>query len=353
MKPAAQNEIDRSDKRCADEALSKSEVQLRIIDGLPGLASYLDRDFRFRFTNRGYAEWFGKSITDFQNRTIAEALGEEWFQQIREYLERVLRGESVSFERCATYNDQQRWVRITYIPDASEHGYVRGMIVLVEDITEQKQAQNALSESEQRLRLALDAGVMGTWEWTFQTGRVIWSSNLEAIHGLRPGAFPNTFEAVMAEIHPEDRERVKSAIQQTIDSRQDFQVEYRILRADGKVRWLEGRGRLLFDMNGVPERMVGICSDTTDRRQQEESLRQTQKLECLGVLAGGVAHDFNNLLTGILGNASLAAKSLAPEHQACKLLDEVIKASQRAAALTRQLLAYAGKGLRSHSCCLT
>jgi PAS domain S-box-containing protein len=337
-------QLDITDKNCTDQALSKSEVQLRVIDGLPGLASYVDRDFRFRFTNRGYAEWFGRPITDFQNRTIAEVLGEDWFEQIREYMERVLRGESVSFERSATYTDQQRWVRITYIPDASEHGYVRGMIVLVEDITGQKQAQNALSESEQRLRLALDAGAMGSWEWTFQTGRVIWSPNLEVIHGLRPGAFPNTFEAVMAEIHPEDRERVKSAIQRTIESRQDFQVEYRILRADSKVRWLEGRGRLLFDMNGVPERMVGICSDITGRRQQEESLRQTQKLESLGVLAGGIAHDFNNLLTGILGNASLATKFVPPEHPAGKLLDEVIKASQRAAGLTRQLLDYAGKG---------
>jgi PAS domain S-box-containing protein len=275
-------QMDITDKKYADEALRRSEVQLRFMDGLLGLASYVDRDFRFRFTNRGYAEWFGRPITEFQNRTIAEVLGEDWFEQIREYLQRALHGESVSFERCAAYTDQQPWVRLTYLPDVSEHGDVRGMIILVEDITEQKQTQSALSESEQRLRLALEAGAMGTWEWAFQTGRVIWSPNLEVIHGLRPGTFPNTFEAVMAETHPEDRERVKSAIQQTIQHRQDLHVEYRILRANGSVCWLEGRGRLLFDMNGVPERMVGICSDITDRRQQEESLRQTQKLESLG-----------------------------------------------------------------------
>jgi two-component system, cell cycle sensor histidine kinase and response regulator CckA len=89
--------------------------------------------------------------------------------------------------------------------------------------------------------------------------------------------------------------------------------------------------------------MIGVCSDITERRQQEEYLRQSQKMESLGILAGGIAHDFNNLLLGIMGNASLALEKLPQESSVRGLLDEVNKASLRAGALTKQLLAYAGK----------
>jgi len=86
-----------------------------------------------------------------------------------------------------------------------------------------------------------------------------------------------------------------------------------------------------------------MCTDITERKQKEQQLRQTQKLESLGILAGGIAHDFNNLLVGIMGNASLALDAVAAAPGARPMLQDVISASERAAQLTRQLLAYAGK----------
>ncbi len=90
--------------------------------------------------------------------------------------------------------------------------------------------------------------------------------------------------------------------------------------------------------------VICLVRDVTERNQMEENLRFTQKLEGLGLLAGGIAHDFNNLLTGILGNASLALETEGLPAAVCPMLEEVVMSSERAAALTRQLLAYAGKG---------
>jgi PAS domain S-box-containing protein len=201
-----------------------------------------------------------------------------------------------------------------------------------------------LRAREERLLCSLDAANVGTWEWSIATGEVRWSDNLERIHGQPPGAFKCTFEGFLEGVHPDDRPRVLSTIQRAIGSGEEYAIEYRSLRADGTAMWLEGRGRVFYDDQGQPAWMSGICMDVTERRQLQEQLRQTQRLESVGLLAGGVAHDFNNLLTGILGNASLAAAGLEPTNRVQAYLEDVISASRRAARLTQQLLAYAGKG---------
>lgn len=138
---------------------------------------------------------------------------------------------------------------------------------------QERAARVAAETAAEQLRLALEAGHMGTWHYTIGTGEVKWSPGLEAIHGYAPGGFPGTFEAFRNEIHPDDRERVLEAIGATVEQRRDHQVEYRIVRADGSVRWVEGRGQLFCDPQGRPQRIVGVCQDVTDRRHAEERFR--------------------------------------------------------------------------------
>jgi PAS domain S-box-containing protein len=124
--------------------------------------------------------------------------------------------------------------------------------------------------ARERLEVAVAAGRMGTWEWDTRTNVVTWSPELEAIHGLAPGSFGGTFEAYLADIHPEDRERVQRTIGESLSGR-DHQLEYRIVWPDGSVRWLEASGRLIRDAQGHPIGMRGVCRDVTRRKQLQDS----------------------------------------------------------------------------------
>jgi PAS domain S-box-containing protein len=135
-------------------------------------------------------------------------------------------------------------------------------------VWEGKGVEQTLRERDERLRLALEAGGLGTWEWTIATGRVTWSPTLEAIHGLRPGAFAGTFEAFQADIHPDDRERVRTDVRAALE-RGEHHTEYRIVRPDGALRWVEGRGVVFHDAAGRPERLLGVCADVTDDKRAE------------------------------------------------------------------------------------
>lgn len=201
-----------------------------------------------------------------------------------------------------------------------------------------------LGSAEDQLRFSLDAAGVGTWNWEISSGEVRWSDNLERIHGQPPGSFQGTFEGFLSGVHVDDRDVVLRAIHGAQETREDYRVEYRSVREDGREIWLEGRGRVVFDSAGQAVRMFGVCMDVTERKRLTNHLQQTQRLESLGLLASGIAHDFNNLITGILGNASLALDRLTPADPARRFLQDVIAAGHQTADLTRQLLAYAGKG---------
>jgi PAS domain S-box-containing protein len=141
------------------------------------------------------------------------------------------------------------------------------------DITELRQAREALANSEERLRLALDAGRMGVWDWNVRTGDLKWSDSLEPLHGLAPGTFGGTFEHFQELIHPDDREAVNAAIRQAFDGSGEFYVEFRNLRQNGSVHWIAGSGKVFPGADGKPLRMIGIGLDVTARKRSEHTAR--------------------------------------------------------------------------------
>jgi two-component system cell cycle sensor histidine kinase/response regulator CckA len=202
-----------------------------------------------------------------------------------------------------------------------------------------RQAANALRIEQERTRFALRAADVGIWDLDYMTGVLDWSETSEAHYGVARGTFGATFEAFVARIHPDDREAVIEAIAGAARSGTEFATRHRSIWPDGTVHWLSGAGRVLLGENGQPVRGVGITLDITARRRLEEHHQQFQKMEAVGRLASGVAHDFNNLLTVILGfSEMLTADSLSDQQR--NDLEEVVKATNRASGLTRQLLAF-------------
>jgi PAS domain S-box-containing protein len=154
------------------------------------------------------------------------------------------------------------------IRDAS--GGTIGAVMVFHDVAERRQAERALRQSEARLALALEAGRMGAWEWIIPADRVTWSPTFDSIHGRPVGAHENSIADFTRDIHPDDRERVLERLSTSIAQRLDYHVEYRIVKPDGAVSWMEARGKLHLDEQGRPERLAGVCMDVTDRKRVEE-----------------------------------------------------------------------------------
>lgn len=156
------------------------------------------------------------------------------------------------------------------VPIRNASGKAVGAVMVFHDVMERRRTERELRQSEARQNLAMEAGQMGAWEWIIATGKVTWSATLEAIHGLTPGTFGGSFEDIQREIHPDDHARVMTRIQESLEHQNDFGVEYRIIKPDGTLCWIEARGKLFMDSHGQPERMAGVCMDITARKKLEE-----------------------------------------------------------------------------------
>jgi PAS domain S-box-containing protein len=228
-------------------------------------------------------------------------------------------------------------------------GYSDRGICFVINTTERHQAEKALRKSIERLDLTQKAGKIGSFEWDFHSKRCVWSEELEELYGLQPGSFGERYEDWVALIEPEDLPAVLEDFNRSLKDG-EFISEWRIILPNGDTRWVNTRAKLFYDEQGIPLRMVGVNMDVTEhkeaeteRRNLEAQLLQSQKMESIGRLAGGVAHDFNNLLTAILGYSQLLQRRVGGNEALLGEISEVIKAAQRAENLTRQLLAFSRK----------
>jgi two-component system, cell cycle sensor histidine kinase and response regulator CckA len=205
---------------------------------------------------------------------------------------------------------------------------------------EKHRVEDALQAAEQRTRFALGAARVGVWEAKLPGGIEQWSQTLEALHGLAPGSFGGTKEAFLACVHADDLADVTRAIDEATRLHTDSTIVYRTRWPDGTIHWISRTGRTFFDESDTPVRAAGIGLDVTERQLWEEQFRQAQKVESVGQLAGGIAHDFNNLLTAIQGYSELLNETLDAESPHREYVAEIGRASERAASLTRQLLAF-------------
>jgi PAS domain S-box-containing protein len=263
----------------ADASVRAAEAQLRTItDALPALVSYVDKEGYYRLNNRAYETWFGVSRADMAGRHLKDVLGDNAWEKVGPRFERALAGEEVRFEDRLPYTGGgARWVSGVYTPFRDQFGTVQGIVVLVNDTSDRKRADEALRESESRSNLAQEAGGVGVFDWDVTSGRSHWTAVHEAIYGMAPGTFPGTHQAWLDRVHPADRQAAADQLSRWLEKRgRENQMEYRIVRPNGEVRWVNNRGVATYDADGRPVRVIGTTIDVTDRRRAEEALRESE-----------------------------------------------------------------------------
>jgi PAS domain S-box-containing protein len=259
-----------------EEALLASEAQLRlVIDGMPGLVSYIDAGLHYRFANKVYGEWFGRPTTEVVGMSVPEVLGEQAFRRVQPYMQRALAGESVTYEAFLPYRGSTgRYIRASYVPDFGINGKPRGFVVLVEDISARRAAEHALQESEQRFRHMADHAPVMIWV-SDTTGRCIY---LNRSWYEFTGQTPDTAMGFgwLDAVHPEDRQAAENVFLEANSQGREFRLEYRLRRSDGEWRWALDAAAPRLAEDGAFLGYIGTVLDITERRQAEEILRDRE-----------------------------------------------------------------------------
>ncbi|MDH5446152.1 MAG: PAS domain S-box protein [Gammaproteobacteria bacterium] len=273
-------DITRQDK--AEQALrDNNDLLERIFDNTHTMIAYLDTSFNFMHANQAYL--------DADNKTLEEIVGKNHFhfypnEENEKIFEKVV-------ESGETYYANAKPFEYGHSPDKGvthwdwslqpvrDEGVIVALLLVLVDVTQQIEAQEALLRGEEAMNSAQGIAHFGSWDWNILTGELQWSDEIYRIFGLQPQAFPATYEAFVETIHPDDREIVSHAVTACVDNVDvPYDVEHRLLRADGEIRYVREQGEVYRDENERAVRMLGVVHDITDKRQAEMALQASIEL---------------------------------------------------------------------------
>ncbi len=353
QKPSKKREVERHD---ADVLLlEQMEIQEAFLLSIPALVYVKNREFMYLLANRAFAEMLGLADKDIVGKTDYDLFPDDMADIFRKTDRMVMESD------CPRLNLEMKirrpdggtlWVSTNKAPFHDVHGKVVGIVGISLDITERKNAENALKESEKRLNFVLEGSNDGFWDWNMVTGRVQRNVRWAEMLGYRSGEIGAGVNGWKCLVHPEDLPVVKEIFRDHISGKiPQYRVEYRMCCKSGVWAWIADRGKVVeWDESGKALRMAGTATDISDRKvaehekqQLSDQLRQAQKLEAIGQLTGGIAHDFNNILTAIIGYGHLLLMNTGGDDKTRGFVEQILMSSDRAAGLTQSLLAFSRK----------
>lgn len=335
---------DISERARAEQALRESEERLRLfIEHAPTAIAMFDREMRYLAVSRRWIEEYRLrgDIRGCSHYDVVPEVPDRW----KHAHQRGLAGEVIGADEDSFVrrDGSVQWLRWEVRPWHAADATIGGIIMFTEDITERKRTQAALEEGEERFRQMAEAVNEVIWITELESRRVVYlSPAIERIWGRKPEEFYERHELWLESIHPEDRQGAAEAFSRWLGSggRESFDVEYRIIRPDGTVRWIHDRGSLIRNEEGRAYRASGIASDITERKHLQEQLRRTERLAELGTLASGMAHEIGTPMNVILGRAEHLMQR-ATDERTRKGLEIIVAQVERITKIMNQLLSMA------------
>ena len=324
------------DKKIPQETPEFAAVMLKaFIEGLPSIVVIKDLEGHILFANPAWEKIFHKSREEWLGKTSDELWPPKLAAKFNERDQIILRTKEPSLDVGSMLHadGSHHWVSYRF-PITNAKGQMVSIGINAIDITEH-------IETKARLEHWLNSSptVIYTREPRGNFAVTYISRNVQSLLGLEPRQFLEDPQFWVSRIHPDDQPRLAAAL--TLPWPKDYQTqEYRVRAQDGAYHWMHDSFKMVQDRTGKPVEIAGAWLEVTERKVLEAQLLTAQKMEAVGRLAGGVAHDFNNLLMAIMGYGELMRTSLYQDDPLFHYVEDILKATDRATALTQQLLAF-------------
>lgn len=328
-------------KRASAEIRRTTDLLNAVMDGTPDAVFVKDLRGRYLLFNQAASRFVGKPVEEVLGRDDTELFGAEDARLVMERDREVMEtGRTTTKEEVLTSAGATRTFLATKAPYFDGNGNIIGVIGISRDITKMKQADEELRIRDRAIQ-AVTQGILITDPDQFDNPIIFASPGFERMTGY-------SAEEVVGRncrfLQGEGTDPVAiEKVREAIHNRNPCTIEMLNYRKDGSPFWNELSISPVFDPNGRLTHFVGVQTNVTDRRNLEEEFRQSQRMEAIGHLAGGVAHDFNNLLAIIIGYSSMLDDMTPEESPAAEFIEEILKAGERSMSLTRQLLAFSRK----------
>ena len=265
---------DISERKQAQERLQEYE---KVVEGLEEMIVVVDREYRYLLANQAFLDYRDLKREEIVGRLVSDFMDKDLFEQVvRQRLDECFQGKVVRYEMTFVYPKRgKRQISASYFPIEGPHGIDRAACVL-NDITEQKRAQESIRRSEKQLAEAQRLASVGSWNWDVRTGAITWSDELYRIFGLQPQKIDLGKQAFEL-IHPDDRDPVINSVKTSLETKEAYSLYYRVCRPDGIERVVHTLGHVVCDDQGDPIRVFGATQDVTERQQAELALRHAEQ----------------------------------------------------------------------------